>query len=298
MSQLVQELKDLKAEKAFFIGFDSDGCVFDSMEIKQKECFCPAFINNFNMQGAATAARETWEFVNLYSKTRGVNRFLAAIRAVELLAERNEVKARGIKVPSVAGLKAWTERETKLGEASLVPEVEKNPHPDLQRALSWSQDVTAAVKKIVRNLPPYPQVSGILKAAMSKADLMVVSQTPTGDLEREWAEHGIADFVRIIAGQERGTKAEHLEFAAVGKYDKEKILMIGDAPGDLKAAQVNGVLFYPILPGSEELSWDRFRDEGLERFFAGTYAGDFQNDLLAAFDAALPERAPWEVSGK
>ncbi|MCD6342348.1 MAG: HAD family hydrolase [Spirochaetaceae bacterium] len=296
MSKLVQELKDLKAEKDFFIGFDSDGCVFDSMEIKQKECFCPAFINNFDMQGAATAARETWEFVNLYSKTRGVNRFLAAIRAVELLAERKELKARGINVPSVAGLKAWTERETKLGEASLVPEVEKNPHPDLQRALSWSEDVTAAVKKIVRNLPPYPQVPGILKAAMPKADLMVVSQTPTGDLEREWAEHGIADFVRIIAGQERGTKAEHLEFAAVGKYDKEKILMIGDAPGDLKAAQVNGVLFYPIIPGSEELSWERFRDEGLERFFAGTYAGDFQNDLLAAFDAALPEKAPWEVN--
>ncbi|RKX76812.1 MAG: HAD family hydrolase, partial [Spirochaetes bacterium] len=50
------------------------------------------------------------------------------------------------------------------------------------------------------------------------------------------------------------------------------------------------------LPGSEEQSWDRFRDEGLERFFAGTYAGDFQNDLLAAFDAALPEKAPWEVN--
>jgi phosphoglycolate phosphatase-like HAD superfamily hydrolase len=293
MSQLVQELKDLKAGKDFFIGFDSDGCVFDSMEIKQKECFCPAFINNFDMQGASTAGREVWEFVNLYSKTRGVNRFLAVIRAIELLEERSEVKERGIAVPSVAGLKDWTGRETKLGEAFLVPEVEKNPHPDLQRALAWSKDVTAAIKKIVRNLPPYPQVPGILEEAMKKADLMVVSQTPTADLEREWTEHGIAEFVRIIAGQERGTKAEHLAFAAVGKYDREKILMIGDAPGDLKAAQANGVLFYPIIPGSEEQSWNRFRDEGLDRFFAGTYAGDFQDDLLAAFDTALPEQPPW-----
>ena len=295
MSQLVQELKDLKAEKDFFIGFDSDGCVFDSMEIKHKECFCPAFINNYDLQGVSTAAREVWEFVNLYSKTRGVNRFLAAIRSIELISERREVKDRGIRVPSVAGLKAWTERETRLGEASLIPEVEKNPDPDLLRALSWSRDVTAAVKKIVRNLPPYPQVPGILKEAMVQADLMVVSQTPTGDLEREWAEHGIADFVRIIAGQERGTKAEHLAFAAGGKYDKEKILMIGDAPGDLKAARANGVLFYPIIPGSEELSWNRFQDEGLERFFAGTYAGDFQSQLLETFDAALPEKAPWQV---
>jgi len=293
MNQLVQELKDLKAEKDFFIGFDSDGCVFDSMEIKQKECFCPAFVNNFEMQGASTAAREVWEFVNLYSKTRGVNRFLAVIRAVELLAGRQEVKARGISIPSVAGLKSWTERETKLGEAFLVPEVDKNPDPDLQRALAWSKDVTAAIKKIVRNLPPYPQIPGILKSAGVQADMMVVSQTPTADLEREWAEHGIADFVRIIAGQERGTKTEHLKYAAVGKYDKERILMIGDAPGDLKAAQANGVLFFPVIPGSEELSWDRFRDEGLDRFFAGTYAGDFQKNLLAAFDAALPEQPPW-----
>jgi len=296
MSQLVQELKDLKAEKEFFIGFDSDGCVFDSMEIKQKECFCPAFVNNFDMQGAAKATREVWEFVNLYSKTRGVNRFLAVLRAVDLLKERHEVIDRNIAVPSVAGLKAWTERETKLGEATLVPEVENNPDPDLQRALGWSKDVTAAIKKIVRNLPPYPQVSGILKTAVSRADLMVVSQTPTADLERDGPRAGVADLVRIVPGQERGTRSGDVAFAAVGKYDKEKILMIGDAPGDLKAAQANGVLFFPIIPGSEEQSWDRFRDEGLERFFSGTYAGNFQNDLLAAFDAALPEKAPWEVN--
>ena len=59
---------------------------------------------------------------------------------------------------------------------------------------------------------------------------MVVSQTPTADLEREWAEHGIDSFVHLIAGQERGTKSEHLKYAAAGKYDKNRILMIGDAP--------------------------------------------------------------------
>jgi hypothetical protein len=106
-------------------------------------------------------------------------------------------------------------------------------------------------------------------------------------------EHGIDSHVRIIAGQERGTKAEHLKYAAVGKYDADKILMIGDAPGDLKAAQDNGVLFFPIIPGTEEESWDKFRDEGLDRFFAGTFAGDYQKRLLAAFDAALPENPPW-----
>ncbi len=293
MSDLVQELKDLKAEKDFFIGFDSDGCVFDSMEIKQKECFCPAFVNNYDMQGASTAARQTLEFVNLYSKTRGVNRFIAVARVIDLLTERREVIERGIDVPSVAGLKEWMGRENKLSQATLEAEVERNPHPDLVRALAWSRDATNAIAKIVRNLPPYPQVRSILETASPKADLMVVSQTPTGDLEREWAEHGIADYVRIIAGQERGTKTEHLEYAAKGKYDDDKILMIGDAPGDLKAAQANGVLFYPIVPGAEEESWDRFRDEALGKFFSGSYAGAYQDGLLAAFDAALPENPSW-----
>lgn len=37
---------------------DSDGCVFDTMEIKHKECFCPAYIDHFNLQAIAKYARE------------------------------------------------------------------------------------------------------------------------------------------------------------------------------------------------------------------------------------------------
>ena len=38
MSDPVAKLKELRPTKEFFIGIDSDGCVFDTMEIKQKEC--------------------------------------------------------------------------------------------------------------------------------------------------------------------------------------------------------------------------------------------------------------------
>lgn len=295
MNDPVRKLKDFQPHKPFFIGFDSDGCVFDSMEIKQKECFCPAFVNHYDVQGVAKAARETLEFVNLYSKTRGINRFLAAIKVVELLGKRTEITQRKINVPSVTGLKEWTTRETKLSQAALEEEVARNPHPDLQRALAWSRAATNAIAAIVRNLPPYPQIPGILQKAQKHADLMVVSQTPTGDLEREWNEYGIAQYVQAIAGQEAGTKTEHLQFAAGGKYAENHVLMIGDAPGDLKAAQANGVLFYPIIPGAEESSWDRFEREALDRFLNQTYAGDFQKDLLKEFDAALPEDPPWDT---
>jgi len=293
MIQELQELRGLEPEKEFFIGFDSDGSVFDSMEIKQQECFCPAFIDIYNLQGVAKIAREVWNFVNLYSKSRGINRFQAVLRATDLLRSRRELAERRVVCPDTDGLRDWIEREPKLSESSLSLEVHRNSHPHLKQALNWSRDVSTAIKKIARNIPPYPIVSDILDKASDRADLMVVSQTPGADLEREWTEYDIAKYVRLIAGQERGTKSEQLRFASVGKYDKSKILMIGDAPGDLAAAQVNGVLFYPIIPGAEERSWELFRNEGLPRFFAGEFSGNFCSSLLADFDAALPEDLPW-----
>ena len=128
-----------------------------------------------------------------------------------------------------------------------------------------------------------------------KADLIVVSQTPVEALTREWQEHCIDDYVRIIAGQEYGTKAEHLKYAAKGKYPDEKILMIGDAPGDYSAAKSNGVLFYPVNPGHEDASWERFYNESLDMFFAGTYAGEYEERLIKEFDNYLPENPPWSM---
>ena len=98
----------------------------------------------------------------------------------------------------------------------------------------------------------------------------------------------------MIAGQEMGTKTEHLALAAKGKYEPNKILMIGDAPGDYRAAKANGALFYPIIPGDEENSWKRFHDEALERFFNGQFAGSYAAELLEKFDASLPENPPWK----
>ena len=71
------------------------------------------------------------------------------------------------------------------------------------------------------------------------------------------------------------------------------MLMIGDAPGDHKAAKANGVLFYPILPGQEESSWERLHGEALDLFFAGTFAGDYEAQLFTEFDASLPEHPSW-----
>jgi len=294
MSDPAQALKDLKPTQEFLVCIDSDGCVFDSMEIKHKECFCPQFINHFGLQAVSKYAREVWEFVNLYSKTRGTNRFNAVTRSLELIAERKETRARNVKVPKLEGIKKWVERETKLGNPALEAELKRNPDPDLKLTYAWSIDVNDSIKKIVRDVPPFPLVRECLEKLKGKADAIVVSQTPMEALQREWEEHGIDSYVRVIAGQEMGTKTEHITFTAKDRYSPDKILMIGDAPGDLKAARGNGALFFPVNPGAEEKSWERLYNEGLDRFFSGTYAGAYEKALIDEFDRHLPVDPPWK----
>ena len=292
MSDPAQALRDFKPTKEFFIGIDSDGCIFDSMEIMHQECFTPCFIKHFHLQAVSKYARETWAFVNLYSKDRGANRFPALAKAIKLLSARPQVQARGVKLPDMAGLEEWLKRETKLGNATLAAEV-KGGNKSLEEVKVWSDAVNRTVEDLVHGVPPFPLVRESLAKLNTKADAMCISQTPVDALQREWSEHGINQFVKMIAGQEMGTKTEHLKFAATDKYAPGKVLMIGDAPGDFKAAKANGALFFPINPGKEELSWERFHNEALDRFFAGTYAGDYEAGLVREFDACLPEKPGW-----
>ena len=61
-------LRNFGRTKDFFVGIDSDGCVFDTMEVKHKECFIPNIVKFFELAAIAKYAREVAEFVNLYSK--------------------------------------------------------------------------------------------------------------------------------------------------------------------------------------------------------------------------------------
>ncbi|MBR6480726.1 MAG: HAD family hydrolase [Thermoguttaceae bacterium] len=278
----------------FFIGIDSDGCAFDTMELKQKECFIPTIIKHWGWQSVSKYAREVIEFVNLYSKTRGINRFPALIDDFKWLARRPEVIARGLKVEPPQEIIDWMNRETKLGNAALAAEVERTGDPVLKKTLAWSLEVNEVIDAIVgEGVAPFPLVRESLEKAGKKADIMVVSATPQAALVKEWENQGLLPYVSTIAGQEIGTKKESLRWAA--RYPKDHALMIGDAPGDYKASVANSVLFFPINPGEEEKSWEAFLGEGLDRFFAGTFAGEYQQKLLDEFDRHLPELPPWKT---
>ena len=294
MSDPVEQLKAFEPRKEFFVGIDSDGCAFDTMEVKHKECFIPNIINSWELQAVSRFARAAAEFVNLYSKWRGINRFPALVMVFDLLGEWDEPVERGYKPPQVDSLREWIKAETKLGNPALEAKVAETGDPVLKRALEWSTAVNADVAKIVRGVPPFPHVRECLEKLAEAADVIVVSATPCEALQREWREHDIARFTRMICGQEMGSKKEHIQYAAGGKYPPEKILMVGDAPGDMKAAKGNDALFYPVMPGDEAASWKRFFEVAAEEFLAGQYGGKYEQRLIAEFDAHLPERPPWK----
>ncbi len=293
MTNKMTLLEEFKPDKDFFIGIDSDGCVFDTMEVKHKEFFCPNTVKYFSLFAISKYVRETWDFVNLYSITRGINRFPALIKVMELLASRQEVKETGISLPDMEPLVEWVRSETRLGNPAFREYVQKNPHPALEHVLEWTLAINKDIALWLRDTPPFPYARKSIEKLSRVADAIVVSQTPLEALTREWREHSIDGFVKTIAGQEQGTKSEHIAIAAAGRYPSDRILMIGDALGDLKAATDNGALFFPVVPGHENISWKLFHDEALDRFIAGAYKGDYQDRLIDEFRQSLPEKPTW-----
>ena len=295
-----KRLEEFRPTKDFLVCIDSDGCAFDTMGIKQRECFCPWMIAYFGLQPVAQAARECKEFADLFSKTRGANRHVTIKRILtELLPTHPQVQARGFNVPQFSHYFAWVDDPRSLLsndglKQALDGGASEEARQELQHVLAWSERVNWAVKEIVRGIPPFQYVRESLVKLQDRADVVVVSATPIEALKREWREHDVARYTALICGQEMGSKEEHI--AAIARhYSDNHVVMIGDAPGDLRAAKSNGVLFYPVIPGEEEDAWKRFADEAMERFFSGSYAGRYEEELIERFDRALPELPPWEV---
>jgi phosphoglycolate phosphatase-like HAD superfamily hydrolase len=229
------------------------------MELKHKECFIPNIIKLYGLQSVSKYAREVAEFVNLYSEWRGVNRFPGLVLTHEMLAQRPEVDARGVKLASMKALQAFVDSGKPLGNPALEEAVAETKDPDLELALRWSLAVNASIKDMVHGVKPFPFVRECLEKFGEFADQMCVSATPVEALSAEWEEHDISRYVAVIAGQEVGSKKDTLKAAADAGYAKEKFLMIGDAPGDMKAARANGALFYPIVRRYSQVSGRNLR---------------------------------------
>jgi len=290
----IQDLQQFKPRHDHFVGIDSDGCVFDTMTIKQTKCFHGLIASHWNLLPIEHLVRECAEFVNLYSQWRGQNRFTALLKSFELLRDRPEAVESGLEIPRLDALQRYVDAGKALSNDALKEEAERTRDKELLSLLEWSLAVNEEVKKTVTNIPPFDWALKSLAKICERSDAICVSQTPIEALLREWHENDIDRYVSIIAGQELGTKTEHLAIATRDRYEQGCVLMIGDADGDRKAADAVGALFYPINPGQEDASWHRFHDEACDKFLAGVYAGEYAKQMNDEFDALLPSTPPWK----
>ena len=134
---------------------------------------------------------------------------------------------------------------------------------------------------------PFENVKDTMDELCKQADLTAVSSANGQAVEHEWTKHEIKDCCRVLLCQEAGSKAYCIEQLLTKGYDKDKVLMVGDAPGDKKAALDNGVRFYPIIVKKEAFSWKRLKEEASQKLFAGEFDDAYQAQLINEFEEAL-----------
>ena len=302
-----RQLRNFKRMKDFLVAIDTDGCLTDNMNGKQMLIFHPQFMEFYSLWGIESYFREVAEYYNLFSVNRGCNRFIAIRLTLKALSARKDVreilKEKQIELPDVRIVEEYIayakENEFGLGNPSLERYIneEKQTFFPLYKLLGWSEAVNRTFPHISAKIPPFRGVKECLEFMAQYADILVVSKTPYTDLANYWEDQRISDYVHIIAGQEMGSKAHHIEVTKkAGRYPDDHVLMIGDGKGDLSAVKENNGLFYPTPPGKEQKAWDEFKN-AFERFVHGEYKGEFEEKLLADFDKAFLKTPPWEQSG-
>ena len=267
--------------KDFLVCIDSDGCAMDTMEIKHRECFAPEMIKTWNLQENEEYILNLWYDLNLYTQTRGINRFKGLAETFKIIREK------GIEIEDLDSLLNWVDTTNELSNRSLKSEIEKTNSKALKMALEWSLNVNEAIENLPKGDEPFENVKESLETLSKKVDISVVSSANGEALNDEWNRNDLVKYLRALLGQEAGTKQHCIAELKKKGYDIDKILMVGDAPGDLQAAKNNDVKFYPILVNKEGFSWERLVGEAVPKLINGEFDEIYQNQLIDEFNSSL-----------
>lgn len=274
-------IAEFEKTKDFLVCVDSDGCAMDTMDVKHIKCFGPKAVEVWGIQESAEPFLKLWNDINLYTRTRGINRFKGLVKTFE------DAAAQGMNMPDLSSVKEWVETTKELSNPSLEKAIAETNDEQLMKALQWSVEVNKAITELEGEDRPFPGVKNGLATVEKVADIAIVSSANGGAVLDEWTRHDLAPHVQVMLGQEAGTKAACIAGLKKRGFDNDRVLMVGDAPGDLEAAQANGVCYYPILVGKEEFSWERLSCESLNKFIDGTFKGEYQQQLIDEFYSNL-----------
>lgn len=265
-------------KKEYLVCIDSDGTIMDTMTVKHENCFGPMFIKAMDVKEHQDEILNHWLNVNLYTLTRGINRFQGFDEICHFI-ENNY----GEKIDGLDEFDAWL-KTTKELSMNALNAYRKNVGNDslFKKAAKWSDMVNASIV----SLPPSKPFSGvkeILEKIHDEVDLVGVSSANREAVEEEWTRLHLVGYFRFVACQDKGNKTLIIKNALENGYTPEKTVMLGDALGDLDASKSNSVLFFPIIPKHETESWKRFIDEAYPRLLSGTFDNEYQNTIIQEF---------------
>ena len=255
----------------YLVCVDSDGCVMDTMNCKHFNCFGPCMVTEWGLEEWKDEILARWNVINLFSMTRGINRFKGLAMAL------GEIDKQYKPIPGVAALQHWADTAPALSNDGVIKAAEEATDPEAKaifaKALSWSKAVNAAIVELPEELKvPYDGAKEGLAAAHEFADVAMVSSANRDAVEEEWGKFGLLQHTDIVLAQDVGSKAACIAAMLKFGYDPEKVLMLGDAPGDCDAAEKNGVHYYPILVNHEKASWEEAVAVAFGKLQAGEYA--------------------------
>ena len=208
-----------------------------------------------------------WNEINLYTMTRGINRFKGLAIAL------SEINEKYTAIEDISSLTKWADTSPELSNATLERAIEADPDSiSLRNALRWSQAVNESITMLPEECKlPFPKAREALDFAHGKADIAIVSSANLDAVLEEWEKFGLLEHTDIVLAQNAGSKAFCISELLKKGYNNKNVVMCGDAPGDLKAAESNNIHFFPILVKNEEKSWQDFINQGFSHLLDCSY---------------------------
>ena len=266
--------------KDYLVCIDSDGCAVDSMTIKHEKAFSTALIDTFNLKEYEAEIRNKWYEINLYSKTRGINRFIGLNLILHYINDNF------VTIDDLADFDSYIKDSKAYSNKSLEEFIFKTQSVLLKKCLEWSKLTNEYIKKINENdIKLFDNVKELISHISEYANIVVVSSANLDAIEAEWKRLNIIDYTNLVCSQNDGTKEYCIAKLKEKGFESKKILMIGDSPLDLSSALNNDVYFYPILCTKENNSW-----ANLKKYFEAFINNNFdkyQENLIKKFNDNL-----------
>ena len=92
----------------YLVCVDSDGCVMDTMNCKHFHCFGPCMVAEWGLEAWKDEILDRWNVINLFSMTRGINRFKGLAMAL------GEIDQKYKPITGVKALQHWADTAPAL----------------------------------------------------------------------------------------------------------------------------------------------------------------------------------------